>query len=224
MEPEFFLFDFCPYCQRVRIVLQHLALPHRVVPMGASDRPAWFGEISPQKGVPAMRLGSVGLFDSSVITEYLDESVKAGMLPESPLERAVCRAWIGHAGFCQGLFMQMCTTVGEAAFVEARTRLVEGLRQIEQGPLSQGMPGFDGATLSLVDVAMAPLFTRMAHVATRVELLPSSGLERMVAWSQRLQGEPSVAASIPAQFPELFRRFLQNKAPEGHLTACFGAA
>ncbi|MBF0192544.1 MAG: glutathione S-transferase family protein [Magnetococcales bacterium] len=218
MEPELFLFDFCPYCQRVSIAVAHLSIAHQAVAMGGGERPSWFGEVSPQRTVPAMRIGSMSLFDSSVITEYLNDLAQGGMLPEDPLERGVCRSWIGQAGHCQGLFTQMCMGVGQEGFETARKGLIAALETFETGPLAQGMNGFNGASLSLVDVAMAPLFTRMAHVERFQPILPAIGLERLRAWSARLLAEPVVIGSIPSQFPMLFQRFLKNKAAGGYLT------
>ncbi|MBF0213416.1 MAG: glutathione S-transferase family protein [Magnetococcales bacterium] len=224
MEPELFLFDFCPYCQRVSIVVAHLSIAHQAIQLGGGERPSWFGEVSPQKTVPALRIGSQSMFDSSVITEYLNDSVQGGMLPADPVERGVCRSWIGHAGQCQGLFTRLCQATGQGGFETVRKELIDALERIELGPLTQGCHGFNGRALSLVDVAMAPLFTRIAHVENWQAILPTIGLERVRSWSERLLAEPVVAASIPDNFPILFQRFLKNKAADGHLAERLGVA
>ncbi|MBF0615074.1 MAG: glutathione S-transferase family protein [Magnetococcales bacterium] len=218
MELELFLFDFCPYCQRVSMIADHLGIAHQAIQLGGSDRPTWFGEISPHKTVPALRMGTVGIFDSSVIAEYLNELAQGRMLPETPLERAVCRSWIGQAGHCQGLLTQICLAASQEDFEAGRKELVGTLEKMENLPLAQGQSGFNGAELSLVDAAMAPLFTRLAHIETLHPILPSIGLERVRAWSDRLLSESVVIRSVPQNFPMRFQGFLKNKAPGGFLT------
>ncbi|MBF0341418.1 MAG: glutathione S-transferase family protein [Magnetococcales bacterium] len=217
MHPELFLQDFCPYCQRVRIVLLHKNIPHQAIQIGPSNRPPWFAEVSPSGTVPALRDGALRIFDSSVITEYLNDISGGDMLPADPGQRAMCRSWINHSGNCQGLFSRLVLAADETEFSAVRVQLIDSLEKMEQGPLSREIPGLAGERLSLVDVAMAPLFTRLAHLETLQAVLPNMGLERVKGWSTRLLNDPAVLASIPENFPELFQRFLTAKAPRGFL-------
>ncbi|MEO5344897.1 MAG: glutathione S-transferase family protein [Magnetococcus sp. YQC-9] len=219
MEIELFLNDLCPYCQRVTIVARHLGIAHQATPINLGNRPEWLAEISPQSTVPAMRFGTTAIFDSSVINEFLNDRAGGTMLPSDPLARALCRAWINHAGHCQTQFTQCCLAANENGFEIAKETLLEALEKFEHGPLSRAAEGFNGPTLSLVDAAMAPLFTRIAHVGAQLPILPEEGLERIRTWSDRLLHEPAVLASIPEKFSLMFKMFLKNRAAGGPVAA-----
>lgn len=217
MDIELFVNDLCPYCQRVVITARHLNIAHRATPIPLASRPAWLSEVSPQSTVPALRADGVAIFDSSVINELFNDLAQGGMLPADPVDKGVCRAWINHSGQCQSLFTQCCLAQDAAAFEIARKGLIDALNAFEQGPLQRGARGFDGADLSLVDVAMAPLFTRIAHLEGQVTLWPETGLERVRAWSDRLRGKAVVRESVPEKFAPMFRMFLKNRAAGGHV-------
>ncbi|MBF0263246.1 MAG: glutathione S-transferase family protein [Magnetococcales bacterium] len=224
MDIELFVNDLCPYCQRVVITARHLDIAHRATPINLASRPAWLAEVSPQSTVPALRADGVAIFDSSVINEFFNDLAQGTMLPDDPIAKGICRAWINHSGQCQTLFTQCCLAPDAAAFESARKALIDALDKFEQGPLQRDAAGFNGTKLSLVDVAMAPLFTRIAHLEGQVTLWPETGLERVRAWSERVRGETVVAESIPEKFALMFRMFLKNRAAGGYVATRLGVS
>jgi glutathione S-transferase len=66
---------FCPYAQRVRLILEAKRIPHDVVNINLKQKPDWFLRINPQGTVPVLQFpNGYVLTDSNSIGEYLDSS------------------------------------------------------------------------------------------------------------------------------------------------------
>lgn len=80
----------CPFCWRVRIALRRLGL---TVERCSHDDPQWqdvWPALTEYSTVPVLVAPNIVLTDSRVILEYLDDQ-HGGLLPESPIERALAR-------------------------------------------------------------------------------------------------------------------------------------
>uniref|UniRef100_U5EVI8 Putative glutathione s-transferase glutathione s-transferase n=1 Tax=Corethrella appendiculata TaxID=1370023 RepID=U5EVI8_9DIPT len=68
---------FCPYAQRIHLVLDAKKIPYNVVYINLSEKPEWFAEKSPLGKVPALEIPDQGkgstLVESLIIADYLDE-------------------------------------------------------------------------------------------------------------------------------------------------------
>nr|CAD7438520.1 unnamed protein product [Timema bartmani] len=65
---------FCPYAQRVHLVLDAKKIPYDVVNVNMSEKPDWLFNKNPNGKVPVLEVdGGDTLHDSFVIAEYLDE-------------------------------------------------------------------------------------------------------------------------------------------------------
>jgi len=69
----------CPYCARVRIVLEEKGLPYETVEIDLDDRPRWIYDLNVTGRVPILDDGFV-LPESEVIMTYLEERY-----PDPPL-------------------------------------------------------------------------------------------------------------------------------------------
>jgi glutathione S-transferase len=96
------------------------------------------------------------LFESAVISEYLDETIAPQLHPADPLEKARHRAWIEFASATLADIYGYYTAPDEQAFrgkrdvIEAKFQRLE--EQLQDGPF------FAGERFSLVDAAFAPVF------------------------------------------------------------------
>jgi glutathione S-transferase len=70
---ELFFADACPYAHRVRALLTLLGEPFESHVIDLSHKPADFLALSPTGAVPLFRDGSLILYESAVINEYLAE-------------------------------------------------------------------------------------------------------------------------------------------------------
>jgi glutathione S-transferase len=141
------------------------------------------------------------------------------MKPADPLARAVNRAWVEFASACLGDHSDLVASADEAAFKRARAGLRDKLEQVEER-LGEG-PYFNGAWLSLVDTAFAPLFMRVEILRPLVAAYEPAELPRVARWSAALLGLPAVRESVVPEFREIYLEDIRRK--RGRLAARLSA-
>ncbi|XP_076245111.1 pyrimidodiazepine synthase [Calliopsis andreniformis] len=79
---------YCPFAQRIRLILSYKKIPHDIVNINLQNKPEWYFKIHPEGKVPAFvdADGKV-VTDSIVIADYLDEKY-----PEPPLYNEATKA------------------------------------------------------------------------------------------------------------------------------------
>lgn len=209
MDLELITFPICPFGQRSLITLIHKGAPHRVTYVEPGALPEGFKEASPLGKVPLLRVdGAVGVFESAVINELIDEITPGRLLPEAPLERAQARAWIEFGSACLIQLFQASVAPDEAALEAALEGLREKLGHLEA--LVEG-PYFSGEAVSLVDTTYAPLFLRLALLNDLYGLLPLAGHPKLSAWSAALLALPAVQASTPPDLKGLYLKMFKQR-------------
>lgn len=71
---------FCPFTQRVRIVLNAKNIPHDIVYINLKKQPTWYFKFHPDGKVPVLDTGDEVMLESLDIADYLDEK-----FPDPPL-------------------------------------------------------------------------------------------------------------------------------------------
>ncbi|TPV93287.1 MAG: glutathione S-transferase family protein [Myxococcales bacterium FL481] len=193
-------YRICPYVQRCTIVLEEKHVPYELSLVDLFDKPGWFLRLSPLGQVPVLRVGETTLFESAVITEFVDEYAGGGLHPADPLERAVNRAWIAVASAVNVDSHELVLAPTRDTCERVAARVRDRLRKVErqlQGAF------FNGDTFRLVDAAYAPVLQRLAWYEETVpwfEFL--SGCPNLAAWRERLFDYPAFRRSTP---PDLQR-------------------
>lgn len=180
----------CPFVARARIVGHEKGLELKVHYIDLSNKPAWFLARSPTGTVPALVTGQHFIFESSVISEFINECEGPSLHPDSPVSRAVNRAWADYAGSLLRSQYQLMTCRSEADLDRARMTLADAMRKVE--PVLTGKPFFNGEAFAIVDAAYAPLFVRCAFLRERFGLDVLSGLPAMREWGAALLDRDSV--------------------------------
>jgi len=84
--------EVCPFAQRTRALLMHLAIPFARREVDLSNKSADFVAISPTGKVPLLVDGKTVLYESSIINEYLADTYGwKQALPATPAGRARVR-------------------------------------------------------------------------------------------------------------------------------------
>lgn len=209
MRLELISFKLCPFVQRSVITLLHKNAPFDITYIELAEPPAWFLEISPFGKVPALRVDDdTVLFESAIINEFIDDVTPDSLSPEDPLLRARNRGWIQFGEQCIVDQYQLTTAKDEETWDEVLERAHRNLAKVE-AILGDG-PYFNGAELSLVDAAYAPLFMRYALLREHADLMPAEDFPRLRAWSDALLALPEVHKSVVDDFPELFADYLRE--------------
>jgi glutathione S-transferase len=220
MQLKLALFDFCPYCQRVRILLEHYGLAHELVRIDPEAPPAWFAAASPEGRVPVLAVDGAAIIESAIIGELVDELGGGKLLAGTPVARAKARVWVEVVSACQGHFGAMIRADDEAAFNAARAELHQALGPLEQAADEAG-PLFGGAALSMVDVVLAPLLTRMRQLQP---VLPcfTDGHPRLVRLAETLAGLPEVDRSVDGDASAVFDSMVAHLNAEGYVAGHWG--
>jgi glutathione S-transferase len=202
----------CPFVQRAVILLREKGVEHEVTYIDLANKPQWFLDQSPRAKVPLLIVEGAALFESQAICEYLDETREGARLtPADPILRARDRAWFPFAGedlFGAAFRLMIATT--EEQYLEQRADLRTRLLRLAQEKPGAWLSG-DGSRFGLADVAVAPLFTRVAVFG---KLTGSDWLADMPAiaeYARNLLGRPAVAASVPEDFEAVLLAFLNQK-------------
>jgi len=212
MELELVSFKICPFVQRAVITLRHKQTAFSLTHIDLSDPPQWFKAISPFGRVPLLKVNNQHvIFESAVIDEFLDEITSASLLPDDPLLRALNRSWIEFSTACLLDLSAQMHAEDKQRFDNNRDELKSKLKWLE-ATLDQS-PYFNGDTLSLVDIAWAPLFMRSEILTLGEQLYPAEQLPRTAAWGRKLLELPAVRDSVAADFPDLLRDHIRIKAP-----------
>lgn len=190
----------CPYVQRARIVLAEKHIRHELEFIDLADKPAWFHRISPLGKVPVLLTEGRPLFESAVITEYLDEVTPGSLHPSDPYDRARNRAWIEYASSTLDVIAGFYNTNDEAVFHQ-KAETLRGRFSTLEAELSQGTY-FNGATFSLVDAAFAPVFRYFDVIEAFTDLAFFDDTPKVNRWRHELAMRPSVRDAVVTDYPQ----------------------
>ena len=206
--------DLCPYVQRARIVLEEKAVPHEIAFIDLAGKPDWFLAISPLGKVPVLLVDGRPLFESAVITEYLDEITPRSLLPADYFEKARHRGWIAFASSTLDNIGGFYSARDEKTWEVKRRALAEKFRRIET--VLEGGPLFAGSAFSMVDAAFAPVF-RYFEVFDRIgDFGIFHRAPAVDAWRSALAARASVKAAAVHDYHDRLRAFLSRR--KSHLS------
>jgi glutathione S-transferase len=205
---ELISFNLCPFVQRSVITLLKKGIDFKITYIDLANPPEWFLEISPLAKVPVVRYGDEVLFESAVINEFLDEITPDPIMPAEPLDKAKDRAWIEYSS--QLIVDQYLLSVADnsADFEKHRQSLISKLQRLEDTIDDKGF--FNGSSFSLVDTALAPVFTRFDIMARLFNKDLVSNFPRLSALSQRLLDLEYVQKSVVDNFEEIYIKYLKT--------------
>ncbi|MFZ5629819.1 MAG: glutathione S-transferase family protein [Spirochaetota bacterium] len=199
-------FKLCPFVQRSVIVLKEKKIPFEIEYIDLANKPDWFLKISPTGKVPVIEVEGRVLFESAVIMEYLDEVNPPSLHPTDAFEKAQDRAWIEFSSNLLVLQYQLSHTKSAEDYAARLTSLRAGLTRFAgefRGPY------WHGENFSLVDAAIAPLFTRIGYTEDSLPEKVLSGMPRMTDYMQTLQRRESILHSVLPEVPEAYRASLR---------------
>lgn len=190
-----------PFVRKVRVILAEKELPYDFIEESAWSAGTTVPRYNPLNKVPALVLDDGdAIFDSAVISEYLDAISGGGLIPGNPAERAKVRCGealgdgLADAGITVFLERKREGSRQDAAWIARQLDKVDaGINAISK-ELGSG-PFIGGERMNLADIACAcGLFWaefRMPELAWRDT---DPGLR---SWAERLEIRPSFSATRP---------------------------
>jgi glutathione S-transferase len=214
MKLELISFKLCPFAQRAIILLNTQNIDFEVTYINPMDPPDWFKEISPTGQVPLLKVDDQVVFESSVITEFINDISATSIHPEEVVQKANNRSWIA---FSSTMFDDMFSLVtgDEDKFNTAKTALFGKLTKLE-AVKSQDI-FFNGDTFNMIDAALAPIFMRLAWINEFTDnALSIAEFNKLSAWSDAILALPEVGSSVVEGIDDVYYSNIEGR--EGHLS------
>jgi glutathione S-transferase len=176
----------CPYCARVRIVLEEKRLEYEAIEVDLQNRPQWIYEKNETGRVPVVEEDAWILPESSVIMEYLEERYpEPALLPADPADRALARVWMFRHGDFTGPYYELRR--GDEGAAE---RFDEQIARIDAALAGQAW--LTGREYGLADIAYVPWVLRARDMlGVSLEAFPA-----LRSWLARLEERPAVAREV----------------------------
>ena len=202
-------FDLCPYVQRARIVLNETALKHEVEYIDLKNKPDWFLRLSPTGKVPILSTEDGVIFESSVISEYLNEIGNGNLLPDDPFLRATHRSWIEFGSVILGKISQLYNSNTEIDFEMIKKSLQADLARVissVQGPF------YHGEKFQMIDAVYATIFRYFKVFESRYGLkILESGVGNL-NWFNKIMVRDSVRKAIKENYYDRLDEFLLTRS------------
>jgi len=200
-KPKLISFKLCPYVQRSVILLKEKGVDYDIEYIDVYDPPEWFLALSPTGKVPILQVEDSVVFESAVISEYLDEVYTPALHPSDPLKKAQNRAWMEFTSpMYMDTFNIMMATDKESSDIAVEA-MNKNLVALDKAMVNT--PWFNGDDFSLVDISAAPLFTRLAFYKRHCGLDLLEKLPTLQAWSDALLARSSVIESKVEGFDDM---------------------
>ncbi|KAH8379130.1 hypothetical protein KR009_003203, partial [Drosophila setifemur] len=195
---RYFTMAFCPFSQRVHLLLAAKEIPHHKIYVDLIDKPEWYKEYSPLGKVPAVQFPGLKdqptLVESLIIAEYLDEQYPEPrrLFPTDPLQKAQDKILIERfAPVVSAVYPVL--TCNPNAPADALEKFEAALEVFEVELGQRGTPYFAGQTIGLVDYMIWPWFERFPSMKlnSQYELDPKR-FEKLLKWRDLVAQDAAV--------------------------------
>lgn len=153
--------SLCPYSHRVRIVLAEKGVMAELVEISVKDKPEELFDLNPYGTVPTLVDRDLVLYESNIISEYLEERFPhPPLMPVYPVARSRNRLMMNRIDRDWYRLMDIILYEKSKAKVEAAKRdLTDSL--VAVAPVFAESPYFLSDEFSLVDCSLAALLWRL---------------------------------------------------------------
>lgn len=182
----------CPFAIRVRMVLEEKGIPYQCVEESLASPSATLLRHHPQGKVPLLLHGGVPLYESAVITEYLDEAFPPPRLrPATALGLARMRLW---TFWCDDIFKPdldaykyRLAALTDAQGAALLARLRGHLEKLEEALTATAY--LQGETFGLADIHVFPFYRQLTRAGP--DFAPHVGPAKTNAWLEKILARPS---------------------------------
>ena len=214
MKLELISFKLCPFAQRAIILLNTQNIDFEITYINPMDPPDWFKEISPTGQVPLLKVDNDIVFESSVITEFINDISSHSIHPEDVIKKANNRSWIA---FSSTMFDDLFSLVtgDEEKFNTAKTSLFNKLAKLEKAKNNSTF--FNGDEFNMIDAALAPFLMRLAWINEFTNnALSISEFKKLSEWSNSILAVKEVKSSVVDGLDDVYYSNIEGR--EGYLS------
>lgn len=187
---------FCPYCQRVKLVMNFLNLPYEVVNINLENKPEWFLEKNPGGTIPVLEHDGRIVTDSAVCCEYLEDMYgKHELIPSDPYEKAKMKIFMESFGKVTSKYHALLRPESENAKKSDMEELRKLLLNVENKLCE---PFAMGKKFTMLDIHMWPWFERfpMLENVTGLSVVTNESYPKLSAWVNLMKQQPAVNSTI----------------------------
>uniref|UniRef100_A0A0B6Y8P8 Glutathione S-transferase omega n=1 Tax=Arion vulgaris TaxID=1028688 RepID=A0A0B6Y8P8_9EUPU len=184
---------YCPFAQRARLVLAHKNIPHEVVNIHLKDKPDWFLLKNPQGTVPAVEVDDKLVYESTAVSEWLDDVHASNRLqPSDPYRKAWDRILLEYFGKLGSAFYTVLLKPEEIDKVAEE--LGKHYKYYEETLAKRGGPYFGGTNPAMIDFYIWPVFERLQVLGTRHKKIhiDKSNYPKLSSWIEAISTVPAV--------------------------------
>lgn len=194
----------CPFCWKVRIALAELGLEYQIVDLVFAQKHPDVSRLSPTGSVPVLVDGTVAIWESGVILEYLEDRYGYGkMFPGEPAEQAQIRLLHAYSDKLVGACLRELVFEKRSKLASQWDRgFIESCEDKWRACLQElevflgDKPFFGGEFFCAADCALAARCgVAAAYGANFTTEFPSIG-----RWYNTVSHRPSWQAAYPASF------------------------
>jgi len=183
----------CPFAMRVRMTLHEKNIPFQVQEEDLSNFSEKLKELHPEAKVPVLVHGSRVVYESAVITEYIEEAFSQApfLMPKDAGARAEIRLW---THWCNQIFKPDLDRLkyGKSRFPESECVGIEDKVKAHLNKLESRLKKSDwlvGNEISLADIHVFPFYRQLSRVTPPPAFL--AGYPSIHQWLERLASRPS---------------------------------
>ena len=178
----------------VRFIMAEKGIECEVFNLAADEMPEEILELNPGQSLPTLFDRGMVLYDTSVVTEYLDERFPfPPLLPVDPIDKAEKRLLIFRFTRAPGSWYELVKAIETGTKdAAAKSRNILKSSLIELIPLFAYKPYFKSDDMTIVDACLAPLLWRLKKL--EIDLGPKA--KPIHDYSQRLFSKDSFQKSL----------------------------
>ena len=192
----------------IRFLLAEKQIKHTLIIVEEDDED--LASLNPYNQLPMLIENDLKLFNTSIISEYLDDRYRQNKLyADAPAPRAEQRQYIWR--FEQDwlkladIMLRHPDTLNEAAKKNAQKQLKDTL--VSLTPLFQHYPYFMSEHFSILDCMLAPIFIRLKQMGIE---LPAQQCRPIHLYCQRIFNRPAFLKSMTLQEKNRYSAFIPH--------------
>jgi glutathione S-transferase len=184
----------CPFAIRVRMTLEEKGLEYEVIEESLREPSAALLALHPEGKVPLLVHDGLALFESAIITEYLEDSFPAiPLLPASASGRAEVRLltyWCNHIFKPDlDLYKYRFDVLEEEGREALRHRIRAHLEKLVHN--LEGWPFLLGGDFTLADIHLFPFYRQLTKARPDFASTFAKETAPLDAWLERIITRPS---------------------------------
>lgn len=180
----------CPYVQRAVILLEEKNARYTRKDIDLANKPDWFLELSPLGKTPVLLVNDIPLFESTVICEYLEETLAPPLHPSNLFEKARQRSWMEFGAAVLNAIAGFYSAQNEFQLEQKAEVLRHQFIRLEQ--VVEAAPYFSGSQFSMVDAFFGPVFRYFDCFETFYNYDFFAELPKLSLWRQTLNQRMSI--------------------------------